>query len=75
VLRDTIGGQHWLKLSFKPVIDWIQNAKTGAVLELEGGWNPNREWRISIMGGAYLWGEDASGIYNRRVELTVARSF
>ena len=75
VLRDLIGDQHWLKLSFKPVIDWIQNAKTGAVLELEGGLNPSREWRVSIMGGAHLWGEGTPGNYNRRVELTVARSF
>jgi len=73
-LRDTIG-RHWLKLTLKPTIDWIQHGKTGAVLELEGGWNATRDWRFSLMGGARLWGEGVPGIYNRRVELVAGREF
>ena len=74
-LRDTIAGRDWLKLTLKPTIDWIQDGKTGAVLELEAGWNPSRDWRFSIMGGARLWGEGVSGIYNRRLELVAGRAF
>ncbi|HUN69690.1 MAG TPA: hypothetical protein VMU46_12880, partial [Burkholderiales bacterium] len=73
-LRDTIG-RYWLKLTLKPTIDWVQNGKTGAVLELEGGWNATRDWRFSLMGGARLWGEGVPGIYNRRVEVVAGREF
>jgi hypothetical protein len=74
-LRDTIGGRHWLKLTLKPTIDWIQDGRTGAVLELEGGWNASREWRFSIMGGVGLWGVGVPGIYTRRLELVGGRAF
>jgi hypothetical protein len=74
-LRDTIGSECRLKLTFKPTIDWIQDGKTGAVLELEGEWNPNRDWRFSLMGGANLWGQGLSGIYQRRVQLVGGRAF
>jgi hypothetical protein len=74
-LRDTIGTRHWLKLTFKPTIDWIQDGKTGAVLELEGGWNASRDWRFSIMGGVGLWGEGVPGYYSRRLELVAGRAF
>jgi hypothetical protein len=71
-LRDTFG-RHWLKLTLKPTIDWIQDGKTGAVLEFEGGWTPTSGWRFSVMGGARLWGEGVPGIYNRRLELMIGR--
>lgn len=74
-LRDSIGHQHWLKLTFKPTIDWTQSGKTGAVLELEGGWSASRDWRFSLMGGARLWGEGVPGIYGRRLELVAGRAF
>ena len=74
-LRDTIGSRHWVKLTFKPTIDWIQDGKTGAVMELEGGWNASRDWRFSLMGGVRLWGEGVPGTYNRRVELVAGRAF
>jgi len=74
-LRDTIGSPYWLKLTFKPTIDWIQDGKTGAVLELEGGWNASRDWRLSLMGGTSLWGEGVPGIYSRRLELVAGRAF
>lgn len=73
-LRDTIG-RHWLKLTFKPTIDWIQDGKTGAVMEFEAGWNASRDWRFSVMGGARLWGEGVPGTYNRRLELVAGRAF
>jgi hypothetical protein len=74
-LRDTIGSPYWLKLTFKPTIDWIQDGKTGAVLEFEGGWNASRDWRFSLMGGASMWGEGVPGIYSRRLELVAGRAF
>lgn len=74
-LRDLIGSRHWLKLTFKPTIDWIQDGKTGAVLELEGGWNASREWVLSLKGGAGLWGDGTPGFYSRRVELIAGRAF
>jgi hypothetical protein len=74
-IRDSIGDRYWLKLTFKPTIDWVQDGKTGAVLELEGGWNASRQWRLSMKGGARLWDEGVPGIYGRRVELVAGRSF
>ncbi len=73
-LRDTFG-KHWLKLTAKPTIDWTDNAKTGAVVELEAGWNSSPEWRFSLMGGALLWGEGVPGTYRRRLELVAGRAF
>lgn len=73
-LRDMIG-RNSLKLTFKPTIDWIQDGKTGAVLELEGAWSASREWRFSLKGGAGLWGEGTPGFYHRRVELIAGRTF
>ena len=74
-LRDTIDTRYWLKLTFKPVIDWIQDAKTGAVLDLEGGWNANRFWRFSLIGGTRLWGEGVPGTYDSKIELVAGRAF
>jgi hypothetical protein len=74
-LRDTIGSRYSLKLTFKPTIDWIQDGRTGAMLELEGGWNASRDWRLSITGGARLWGDHIPGISNRKVELVVGHTF
>jgi len=73
-MRDTFD-RRWLKLTLKPTIDWIQDGKTGAVLEAELGWNATRDWRFYIMGGARLWGEGVPGIYNRRLELMAGREF
>lgn len=74
-LRDTIAGGYWLKLTFKPVIDWVQDAKTGAVLDLEGGWNASREWRFSLKAGGKLWGDGVPGVYGRQVELVAGRAY
>ena len=74
-LRDRLGGNYWLKLTLKPTIDWIQDGKSGAVLELEGGLDAGRGWRFSLMGGTHTWGQGVPGIYRRRAELVVGRSF
>ena len=47
---------HFAKATFKPVVDWVGNGQTGAVLEVEGGWAASRDWTLSLMGGARLWG-------------------
>ncbi len=74
-LRDTIGTRYWLKLTFKPVVDWTQDAKTGADLDLEGGWNASRYWRFSLIVGTRLWGEGVPGTYDSKIELVAGRAF
>jgi len=73
--RDTWRHQFWLKLTPKLVVDWEQDAKTGAVAELELGWMINRTWSTWLMLGTLLWGEGVPGNYDRRVELGVAFLF
>ena len=74
-LRDTWRKVYSLKLTLKPVIDWVQDGKTGAVAELEGGVNTENGWRILLMLGGRLWGEGVPSTYGTRVELTVGKSF
>ena len=64
-----------LKLTLKPAIDWVQDGKTGAVAELEGGMNASSEWRISLMLGGRLWGEGVPSTYSKRAELKLRYSF
>lgn len=71
-LRDTWRQKYWLKLTPKPVVDWEQSAKTGAVAELEGGWIINRQWRVWLMLGTRLWGEGAPSTYDKRVGINLA---
>jgi len=66
---------HSVKLTVKPVIDWVQDGKTGAVAELEGGMNLSRDWRISLMLGGQLWGAGVPSTYSKRVELKARYSF
>ena len=66
---------HFAKATAKPVIDWVQDAKTGAVLEIEGGWAINRQWTVALMAGGLLWGEGTPSTYETRVELKVSRRF
>lgn len=75
VFRDTWRNLLWLKLTPKPVIDWVQDAKTGAVLELEFGWIVNRHWSTWLMLGTSLWGQGVPSTYDKRVELGVAFLF
>jgi len=74
-LRDTWRKVYSLKLTLKPVIDWVQDGKTGAVAELEGGINTEDGWRFLLMLGGRLWGEGVPSTYGTRVELTVGKSF
>jgi hypothetical protein len=74
-LRDVWRKAYSLKLTAKPVIDWEQDGKTGAVAELEGGVSFRHGWRALLMLGWRLWGEDVPGTYGTRVELTVGRTF
>jgi hypothetical protein len=74
-LRDVWEKKYWLKLTPKPLIDWEQDGKTGAVLELEIGWIINRSWSTWLMLGTRLWGEGLPNTYDQRVELGAAFLF
>ena len=68
-LRDTWAGGHYGKVTAKPVVDWVGDGRTGAVLELEAGWFVNPRWTLALMAGGLLWGEGVPGTYSTRVEL------
>jgi hypothetical protein len=74
-LRDTWRQKYWLKLTPKLIMDWEQNAKTGAVAELEGGWMINRNWRVWLMFGTRLWGEGIPSTYDKRVGINTSVAF
>ena len=74
-LRDTWRQTYWLKLNPKPIVDWEQSAKTGAVAELEGGWIINRQWRVWLMLGTRLWGEGVPSTYDKRVGINASVTF
>lgn len=74
-LRDTWRNRLWLKLTPKPVVDWEQDGKTGAVGELEIGWIIDRRWSTWLMFGTRLWGEGVPSTYDKRVELGLAFLF
>lgn len=74
-LRDTWRQKYWLKLNPKPVVDWEQSFKTGAVAELEGGWIINRHWRVWLMVGTRLWGERVPSTYDQRVGINTSVTF
>jgi hypothetical protein len=74
-LRDTWQRKYWVKLTLKPVVDWEQNAKTGAVAELEFGWFISRQWSTWLMLGSQLWGEGVPSTYDQRVSLGAAFLF
>jgi hypothetical protein len=60
---------HYAKATAKPIVDWVGDGRTGAVLDLEGGWAFDRNWTLALMGGGRLWGEGVPGTYAKRVEL------
>ena len=74
-LRDIWRKVYSLKLTVKPVIDWVQDGKTGAVAELEGAAFLQHDWRIQLMLGGRLWGESVPTTYGTRVELTLGKTF
>jgi len=67
---DTLPDAKTVKFTLKPAIDWEQDGRTGAVLELEGGMPLAAHWRGFLMLGARLWGEGVKSTYGKRVELT-----
>ncbi len=71
-LRARWGEPYAAKLTLKPVIDWEQDGKSGAVIELEGAWRMSARWSSTLMFGHRVWGEGVPGIYSDRVELSVA---
>ena len=59
-----------LELKIKPVVDWIQNGRTGAVAEIELGMHLSRDWRTWIMLGHRAWGPSGiAATYQTRLEL------
>jgi hypothetical protein len=74
-LKDIWRGEYWLKLTTKPVVDWTQNAKSGAVIELESGVIINPRWTSWLLVGNRLWGEKVPSTYNTRIEAGVTRQF
>jgi hypothetical protein len=74
-LRDVWRKVYSLKLTAKPVIDWVQDGKTGAVAELEGAVSLRHDWRVQAMLGGRLCGEGVPSTYGTRVELTLAKTF
>ena len=67
--RDTWSGGHFVKATFKPVVDWVGDKRTGAVLEVEGGWVVDPRWSVALMAGGRLWGNGVPSTYSERVEL------
>ena len=60
------------KIKLKPTVDWIQNGKTGANVEIEGGAYFARDWRWWLMLGQRVWGPSGiANTYQTRVELGV----
>ena len=75
-LYDIWHGKYTAKLKLKPNVDWVQDGKSGAVGEIEGGFFFARDWRAWLMLGHRLWGpEGIQGTYTAKVELGVARLF
>ena len=74
-IRSTWRRDYTVKLTVKPVIDWEQGARTGAVAELEGGWTFISRWRALLMVGTRLWGPGVPSTYADRVELTVGYTY
>lgn len=68
--------KYTLKAKLKPSFDWVQNGKSAAVAEVEGGLLFGEGWRTWLMVGRHAWGP--SGIpstYDTRAELGLARRF
>ena len=74
-LRDAWRKVYSLKFTAKPVIDWVQDGKTGAVAELEGAATLQHNWKLQLMLGGLLWGEGTASTYGTRLELTVGKTF
>ncbi len=67
--------KYWLSLISKTTIDWLQDARTGSLLEGEAGWIINRAWRVWLKYGHGFWGIDVQGMYGTQTEAGVRFSF
>jgi hypothetical protein len=68
--------RYTLKAKLKPSLDWVQNGKSAAVAEIEGGLLFGDGWRSWLMVGRHLWGPTGiPGTYDTRAELGLARRF
>jgi len=67
--RDAWPSGHYAKATAKPVIDWIGNGQTGAVLEVEYGFPLDPRWGLAFMAGGLLWGEGVPSTYSTRAEI------
>jgi len=74
-LNDAWGDGRFVKLTFKPAIDWEQDGKSGATAELEAGLRIAPAWEAALMGGGLLWGSGVPSTYRRRVQLTLGYRF
>lgn len=74
-MLDTIDHDLSAKLTFKPVIDWTRDGRSGSVLELEGGWPLGTTWRMLLMIGRRAGGDDVPSTYDTRAELTLRHDF
>jgi len=73
--RDSWADGNYAKGTAKPVVDWVGGGRTGAVLELEGGWAFDPRWTIALLGGGRLWGEGVPSTYSKRVELKLVHRY
>lgn len=65
----------YVKSTLKPYIDWVQDGKTGGVLEAEGGMPLGPHWAGALMLGGLLWGKGVPGTYETRAEIKVIYRF
>jgi hypothetical protein len=67
--RGTWPSGQYAKATAKPVIDWVGDGQTGAVLELEYGLPIDPQWSLAFMAGGLLWGQGVPSTYSRRAEI------
>jgi hypothetical protein len=67
--RGTWPSGQYAKATAKPVIDWVGDGQTGAVLELEYGRPFDAHWSLAFMVGGLLWGQGVPSTYSTRAEI------
>lgn len=73
--RDAWPSGHYVKATAKPVIDWVGNGQTGAVLEVEYGLPLDPRWGLAVMAGGLLWGEGVPSTYSTRAEIKLIHRY
>ena len=74
-VRDTWRKTYWFIAKVKPVVDWRQNAATGATGEVEFGGFLSRIFSAWVTAGARLWGSSVPSTYDHRVSAALAADF